>query len=135
MKVTKLIREYVTDEVSKVYDAKVNPYSEQAEIDKQKIEKLKEELKTQQIETIEKFVSENEVFEEGWKGVINPYPVHTSIPSFLHMKTKAMINEGNWYKENFQAKNAKIRDIIISLELGASRHELNDMLAELLKEA
>ena len=135
MKVTKLIREYVTDEVSKVYDAKVNPYSEQAEIDKTKIENLKEELKTQQRETIEKFVSENEVFEEGWRGVTNPYTISTNIPSFHYMRTKAMIDEGKWHNENIKAKNAKIRDIILSLELGANRQELNNMLAELLKEA
>ena len=134
MKVTKLIREYVTDEVSKVYDAKVNPYSEQAKIDKQMLEAFTEYLRTQQREAIKKFMSENVLFTDGWSG-IRPYEISLSVPSFSYVKTKAMIDEKEWKDENTKAKNAKIRDIILSLELGAHRQELNDMLAQLLKEA
>lgn len=42
MKVTKLIREYVEERVSKVYDAKENPYAYQAELDKKKLEDFQE---------------------------------------------------------------------------------------------
>jgi hypothetical protein len=134
MKVTKLIREYVTDEVSKVYDAKVNPYSEQAKIDKEKIEAFAEELRKRQHEDIKKFAFENDLLEETWRNSIRPYEVATSIPSFHYACTQSMLDEKKWREENTKAKNAKVRDIIISLELGATRHELNDMLAELLKE-
>lgn len=134
MKVTKLIREYVTDEVSKVYDAKVNPYSEQAKIDKEKIEVFKEYLKVQQRIEIEKFISENVLFEKHWKGNITPYEVSTSVPYFGSAHTQAMLDEEKWREENSKAKNKKIRDIILSLELGATKHELEAMLVELLKE-
>ena len=135
MKVTKLIREYVTEQVSKVYNDKVNPYSEQAELDRQKIEAFREELKNQQREAIEKFASENEVFEEGWRGAVNPFKVSTSVPSFHYVVTKAMMDEKKWREENEKAKLSKIREILLALELGANRQELNDMIAELLKEA
>jgi hypothetical protein len=134
MKVTKLIREYVTDEVSKVYDAKVNPYSEQAKIDREILKTFTEYLRTQQRESIEEFISDKALFEECWKGV-RPYEISLSVPSFHYVKTQAMIDEKKWNEENTHAKNVKIRDIILSLELGANRQELNDMLAELLKEA
>lgn len=134
MKVTKLIREYVEEQVSKVYDAKVNPYSEQAELDKKKIEAFKEELKAQQIETITRFMSENELFEEHYRSGFTPFEISTSIPSFYHVKTKAMVDESKWAEENRRNKKAKIRDIILALELGANRQELNDMIAALLKE-
>lgn len=134
MKVTKLIREYVTDEVSKVYNAKVNPYSEQAKIDREKIEAFKEYLKVLQRVEIEKFISENVLFEEHWGGNIIPYEVSTSTPSFSYVRTQSMIDEKKWKEENTKAKNTKIRDIILSLELGATKKELETMLAELLKE-
>jgi hypothetical protein len=134
MKVTKLIREYVTDEVSKVYDAKVNPYSEQAKIDRETLTTFTEYLRTQQRESIKEFIADKALFEEGWKG-LRPYEISLSVPSFYYVKTQAMIDEKKWNEENNHAKNVKIRDIILSLELGANRQELNDMLAELLKEA
>lgn len=133
MKVTKLIREYVTDEVSKVYDSKVNPYSEQAKLDKQMLDAFTELLRTQQRESIKAFMSENELFTEHW-GEVKPYTISLSVPSFSYIKTKAMLDEKKWNDNNIKAKNAKIRDIMVSLELGANRHELNAMLAELLKE-
>lgn len=133
MKVTKLIREYVTDEVGKVYNSKVNPYSEQAEIDRQKLKALTEELRTQQKESIEKFLSENEVFENGWGGV-KRYEIQTSVPIFSYLYTKAMLDEKNWKEDNKKAKDSKVRDIILSLELGANRQELNEMIAKLMED-
>lgn len=133
MKVTKLIREYVEEQVSKVFDAKENPYSKQAEIDRQKLKDFEEELKNQQRKSIEKFLSENELFNDYWDE-LRPATVNTSIPSFRHHVTKAIINEKEWKEENKKAKNAKIRDIILALELGANRKELQDMIEQLLND-
>ena len=134
MKVTKLIREYVEEQVGKVYAAKVNPYSEQAEIDRQKLKAFEEELRTQQREAIEKFLSENEVFEDGWGG-IKPHRVSTNTPGFTYALTRAIIDEKKWRAENDKSKNAKIREIMLSLELGANRQELNDMISKLMEDA
>jgi hypothetical protein len=132
MKVTKLIREYVTDEVSKVYDAKVNPYTKQAELDRKKLDDLQEELRQQQKEAIKKFMSENELFERHWGNYIEPYEIRTSVPSFGNVLTKAIVDAKKWEEENATAKSKKIRDIILNLELGATRQELDDMLSKLL---
>lgn len=133
MKVTKLIREYVEEQVAKVYDAKVNPYSEQAESDRQMLKAFEEKLRTQQREAIEKFISENELFEDCWGG-LKPKTVSTTVPGFTYTLTRAIIDEKKWKEENKKAKNAKVREIILTLELGANRQELNDMIAKLMEE-
>ena len=132
MKITKLIREYVEEQVAKVYNAKVNPYSEQAELDKQMIDDFKQELHKQQRELFEKFSSENKLF-DSWSDYTT-FTIKTIIPGFSNCVTEAMMKEEQWKKENNQAKSAKIREIMISLELGANRQELNDMLAKLLED-
>lgn len=135
MKITKLIREYVEEQVSKVYDAKQNPYSEQAALDRQKIEDFKAYLKKQQAETIKQFTLENELYTSNWSGSkVTPYEVHTEIPYFGSTYTKTMLDEIDWNEANIKAKNAKIREIMITLELGANRQELNDMIAKLMEE-
>lgn len=134
MKVTKLIREYVEEEVGKVYNAKVNPYSEQAELDRQKIKEFGDELRNKQKEMIEQFISETELFESTWSSGMRPYQIRTSTPSFSHLYTRAMFDEKEWNEENNQAKKAKVREIIISLELGATKNELNAMIAKLTEE-
>jgi hypothetical protein len=133
MKVTKLIREYVEEQVSKVYDTKENPYTEQAEIDRQKLKDFGEELRNQQRESIEKFLSENELFDNHWDG-FRPKTVCTNVPCFSYCFTQAIIDEKKWKEENNKAKKAKIRDIILALELGANRQELQDMIEKLLNE-
>lgn len=133
MKVTKLIREYVEEQVSKVYDAKVNPYSEQAELDRKMLEAFEEELKDQQRKAIDKFLSENELFEDHWGG-FRRKEVCTSIPTFSYCLTQTMLDEKRWKEENHKNKRTKIREIMLALELGANRQELNDMIAALLKE-
>lgn len=135
MKVTKLIREYVEEQVSKVYDTKVNPYTQQADNDRQKLKAFEVKLRNQQRETINKFLSENELFEDNWcSGGFRKVECNTNIPCFSHYKTQSIINEKKWIEENKRAKNAKVREIIVSLELGATKQELNDMIAKLMEE-
>lgn len=134
MKVTKLIREYVEEQVSKVYDAKVNPYTEQAELDRQKVKAFTEELRVQQKAAIERFLSENELFEDDWRGLRRKTEACTSVPRFDYCNTQAMLDQKEWHIKNKQAKAAKIREIILNLELGANKQELNEMIAKLMEE-
>ena len=132
MKVTKLIREYVEEQVAKVYNSKENPYSKQAKLDKQTIEDFQKELHRQQREAIDTFLANTPLF-EGWSNNC-PLKVSTSVPGFSRAKTRAMVDEENWKTENSRQKSAKIREIMLSLELGANRQELNDMIAKLMEE-
>lgn len=134
MKVTKLIREYVEEQVSKVYNAKENPYSEQATLDRQKLKDFTHELHEQQKEAIVKFLSENELFEDDWRGFRRKTDASTNVPCFDYCKTQAIMDEKKWKEENERAKKAKIREIMLSLELGANRQELNDMISKLMED-
>lgn len=131
MKVTKLIREYVEEQVSKVYDAKVNPYAKQAEIDLKTIEEFEEQLRSTQQEQIDKFLSEFPLFNSYTR---EPTTRKAYAPNFTYDMSQAMQDKNDWDRENTKQKKAKVRDIIIALELGANRQELNDMIEKLMDE-
>ena len=133
MKVTTNIREYIKAEVAKILNAKVNPYAEQAKIDKQKMDDLCQELRDIQRRMVDKFVKDNEIL-DSWRGHNHPFKPDVSTPSFHYAKTPAMIKSEQWEKEHNEYKESKTREIIAKLELGANRQELDAMLAELLKE-
>ena len=134
MKVTTNIREYIRAEVAKILDAKVNPYAEQAEIDKQRMEDFCTELRDIQRGMIDQFVKDNDIV-DSWQGCNSKFSGSVSTPSFYYAKTPAMLEAEKWEKERAEYKLSKTREIIAKLELGANRQELEAMLAELLKEA
>jgi hypothetical protein len=130
MKVTATIREYIREEIIKILDSKVNPYAEQAEIDRKKMEDFGEELRNAQQKMIEQFVKDNEIV-DCWRDRNSPFKTSVSSPSFHYARTPAMLKSEDWEKERKDYKTAKTREIIAKLELGANRSELEAMLAEL----
>ena len=130
MKVTKLIREYVEEQVSKVYDTKINPYSEQAEIDRQKIKDFEHYLRQAQQELIDQFLIELPLFNAYNR---EPTDRKASVSNLSYDYSQNMINEMDWKRENIRKKKDKIKEIMLALELGANRQELNDMIAKLLE--
>lgn len=130
MKVTKLIREYVEEEVGKVYDAKVNPYAEQAKLDYQKIKDFEEQLNEIKYKAVQAFILENGIYNRNSREPVEP----SSNPSLFSWRTKAMLDEQDWKAKNNDIKKAKIREIMLALELGANRQELNEMIAKLLED-
>ena len=129
MKVTKLIREYIEEQVSMVYDAKTNPYAEQANRDRQKIRDFGDTLRKQQQAAIDQFVAEMPVY-DSWRDW-GPFKPEPRCPDFGRARSKAMMEKERWEKENQKAKAAKIREIMLAVELGANRTELNDMIEKL----
>ena len=134
MKVTKLIREYVTAKVEEAYSLKRCPYTEQADKDREALKALTDELLAMQEERIQQFCLEHELLEDRWSGGFAPYKIVAQVPSFYHVNTRAMIDEKEWKTELKAQKLAKTREIMVALELGANRNELNEMIAALLKE-
>lgn len=132
MKVTATIREYIKAEIAKIFDAKVNPYTEQAERDKEMIEAFGAHLRAVQQEMIDQFITDNNLFEYNrYIGKTNRCVLHASSPGFSYVVTPAMIDARKWDEEQVANKASKTREIIAKLELGASRTELEAMLAEL----
>lgn len=132
MKVTATIREYIKAEIAKIFDAKVNPYTEQAERDKEMIEAFGTHLRAVQQEMIDQFITDNNLFEYNrYIGKTNRCVLHASSPGLSSVVTPAMIDAKKWDEERTANKASKTREIIAKLELGASRTELEAMLAEL----
>lgn len=133
MKVTKLIREYIEEQVSNVYDAKVNPYTEQAKADKEMLTTFQNDLHCQQKKMLDEFMEKNKLFCD-WGNHSPIESISTSVPGIYRYYTKAMLDEELWRKENNRCKHIKIKEIMVNLELGATRQELNEMIAKLLEE-
>ena len=131
MKVTKLIREYVEEEVRKAYDSKQNPYVEQAKKDREMIKAFTEHLLEEQKKEIEVFIEANGLV-DSWHSY-RPYKSSAQAPSFTAAATEAMVKEAQFKEELAAAKRNKIREIMLQLELGANRAELNAMLSSLLE--
>ena len=132
MKVTKLIREYVEDEVRKAFDDKKNPYSEQAKKDRELIESFKAQLRAEQQEKINAFIETTGML-DAWRD-FKPYRVDSSAPAFTAAATPAMMQEAKFKEKIVQAKKNRTREIMLQLELGANRAELNEMLSNLLSD-
>jgi len=132
MKVTKLIREYVEEKVGAAYAAKVNPYTEQANLDKEKLKAYQELICKQQREFLDAILKEVQLFNHWNKEPVTQ--ISTSCPSLMSFKTRAMQQAADWDAENKRLKNAKIKEILLALELGANRRELEEMLSKMLVE-
>lgn len=132
MKVTSNIREYIKEEIAKIFDGRVNPYKEQAERDKEMIEAFGRHLRAIQQEMIDQFITDNNLFEYSrYSDRTNRCTLHASSPCLGSVVTPAMIDARKWDEERIANKVSKTREIIAKLELGANRQELEDMLAEL----
>lgn len=131
MKVTRLIREYVSNTISEAYSKKNNPYKESADADRKLIESFRKQLELDQENALRKFIIENEIVDTYRKCA---YSAKTCIPSFHNFGTQAMIDEREWNAEQERIKKKKIDDVILSLELGANRAELDEMLKKIIDE-
>ena len=134
MKLTKLIREYVSDEVAKAYSGRKNPHSEQAAVDRAAIVDLQKKLKEQQKSMLTEFAeAHNVVHYRSGKPVAGD--VCTSTPSLYDWRTEAMFLEEKWNQQNQVDRDKKEREILLSVELGATKNELVEMIQSLIKEA
>lgn len=130
MKVTKLIREYVKAEVSKVYDAIPNPYEEADKELKEKYKALCELLEHEAGFKLTEFMNQNEITH--WNG-----SKYSADEFCIRFPTPKYPNTDNCckFRENICAqKEAKIRDILITLELGATKDDLVNLIEQMKAE-
>lgn len=131
MKVTKYIREYVENEVSRIYDAKKNPFAESLERDNLEIEAFNESIRQEVVKRVQEFADQHGFVNYAGK----PYVADKSVNINLGgIRSKSSAEYLKWNGENRKEKADKVRDILISLELGATKSELTDMIAALTQE-
>ena len=132
MKVTKYIREYVTDEVNRIYNAKKNPFEEEYNAWKEVVNKFRDTLFEEIKARVQSFADEFGCVR--WDG--KPYIANDAVSGLRlgSMMAKCENDYFAWRDANEKAKQDKIREILISLELGATKSELTDMIAALTVE-
>ena len=129
MRVTRIIKEYVEEEVRKRIEIK---YEEKAKIKQARddikndfITRLTEELNNQMNKSIDNFLSTHQDYEDNrshiWDSII------TLNPSIVCYKYKEDDIE-NWEKDMEQEIMAKVKEIIVALELGGTKKDLNELL-------
>lgn len=126
MRVTKLIREYVETEVSKAY-AEKTPKEKKYDCTIKSINDFRENL-TDQVkdfinEAIADFCEENDIPAD-----IKIFKTDNAIISYKDWDSDIRKQSDKARKERLDQRDNKIKDILLNLELGASRAELEEML-------
>jgi hypothetical protein len=122
MRVTKLVREYVTKEVSKVYDEPIKNATKNYDEEKEMIENQFQAILDEANERAEAILSKYKGYELKY---CNGKPF---------MRSGSLFNYDKWNdgqtkaSELKQEKLNKIDDILITLELGGTKVELEEMI-------
>lgn len=136
MKVTKLIREYVEEQVTSVYAPAIKKLEDQ-----QKKEAKEREAATERIKQI---VAEAEA--KAIMALETEFPSYITRPmNYNHEKFYSMVcanSRPEYYNAELEqrisdlktARAKAIKSILTDLELGATRKELDEMIAKLLVE-
>ena len=128
MRVTGIMKEYITEEVKKKIEPK---YEEKAKIKKTRdnikdefITKLNEELNNQMNKAIDNFLSTHEVYEDNrsytWGSVI--------ALNYSLISNKKDDDIENWRKDMEKEITEKVKEIIVTLELGGTKKDLDELL-------
>ena len=98
MKVTKYIREYVTEEVSRIYNAKKNPFEEEMNAWREAVKELRDNLFEEIKTRVQVFADENGCVRYDGK----PYSADgaVSAPNFGSMRAKCEEDYYKWRDDN-----------------------------------
>ena len=125
MRVTKLIREYVENSVKAVYEPKIEAVGEEYQARKRA---LKEQLETfiEQADASAKKMIADAGFEIRYN---RDYFIH----SYGEVYIKKLEDENGAKRNALHAEmHEKINDILLNLELGATRAELEEMIKNIV---
>ena len=129
MKVTKLIREYVETEVAKAYEKKA---PEEVAYDKlsKKIASFREKVSAEMYfaieEAIERFREEHNIPED-----VQLFRTNHSLVAVNDWDSVIRKNSETAKNKRLEERDKKVKEILLNLELGATKAELDEMLAHL----
>ena len=132
MRVTKLIREYVEKTVSEKFDKQTSPEEIAYKDLEKKLLTFREEVDEQVVKftqtAIDNFLSANDIPEDVKKTICNREPITISYHLYntdIDCKARAKRTERN------KARDEAIENILLTLELGGTKADLDRMIAEL----
>ena len=130
MKMTKLIREYITDEITKKYqpliDAVNNKYDLESgrNILRETTKEITEYAKNLYRERLAPYYAEEDL-----NALLNDYTIYG--PSSYRAEPIANKKHGEEISALTAARGEKIRDVLITMELGGTKADLDKMLSEI----
>ena len=129
MRVTKIIREYVEETINEIYDPIIgncsNDYSEK----KNEVEEILEKMVNEFDATAKKVIKEHGFTINSWYGKEQHIVGYTC--NFGDEEFKSVADKRNELRDE---KRRKIQDILVNLELGGTKAELDEMLKNIREE-
>ena len=131
MRVSKTVREYIEKKVSEKVNAKYDVERIEAErqnkVKNDFLDSLSEELEALAAERVNKFLEENSFAERGARNTIISYYTDAIIIADRHMISSVH----NWRNRARIEIKEKVEDIIVTLELGGTKEDLERMINEI----
>ena len=129
MRVTKIIKEYVEETVNGIYDPIIgncsNDYSEK----KNEVEEILEKMVNEFDAAAKKVIKEHGFTINSWYGKEQHIVGYTC--NFGDEEFKSVADKRNELRDE---KRRKIQDILVNLELGGTKAELDEMLKNIREE-
>ena len=131
MRVSKTVREYIEKKVSEKVNAKYDAERIEAERQNKTISdfwnNLSEEFEALAAERVNKFLEENSFAERGTRDTIMSYYSGVISVSDRHMTSSVH----NWRCRARTEIKEKVEDIVVTLELGGTKEDLERMISEI----
>lgn len=131
MRITKVVKEYIeeriTEKVMPKYELEKIEAERQLEVKNKFFEELAEELEAIATERMEKFLAENPFLKKTKKQNIST--VYYDSVNFTDRYLLSSVH--NWKKRAKEEISNKTRNIIVALELGGTKEDLERMISEI----
>lgn len=129
MRVTKVIRDYVEETVNGIYDPIIKDCSKDYSKRKEEVEGIIAKMTNEFNTTIEKVINEHGFTINSWNG--EKRQIINYVCYFGNKEYELIADKRNELRDE---KRRKIQDILVSLELGGTKAELDEMLKNLREE-
>lgn len=129
MRVTKIIREYVEETVNGIYNPIIENCSKDYSIKKNEVEDILENMVDEFNAAAKKVITEHGFTIDSWNGEEKHIIGYTC--NFGREEYKSITDKRNELRDE---KRRKIQDILVNLELGGTKAELDEMLKNIREE-
>lgn len=129
MRVTKLIREYVEETVNGIYEPLIKNCDGDYYEKKKEVEKILEKLADEFDTTAKKIIKENGFSIDSWDDREKTIITYTC--NFGNKEYMPILEKRRKLRDE---KKQKVQDILVNLELGGTKAELDEMLKKIKEE-
>lgn len=129
MRVTKIIREYVEETVNEIYDPIIANCSKEYSEKKNEVEEILEKMVDEFNAAAKKVIKEHGFTIDSWNGEEKHIISYTC--NFGKKEYGSIVDKRNELRDE---KRRKIQDILVNLELGGTKAELDEMLKNIREE-